>query len=156
MCMGCTVICMDSKWMLVVYYDAMIMREDYSAEAFMCVNLLVNKKVHDVMCMQYLSMLLRKSKKGHAYLCMIYVLKYCRKCNGFILFILVIKRFDWLYTLKLQYNLKTFIYTWYNYNKFTTKVINKTFQAWVDIPFCKIECVLCTLRFYFVILLFIE
>ena len=49
MCMGCTVICMDSKWMLVVYNDAMIMREDYSAEAFMCVNLLVNKKVHDVM-----------------------------------------------------------------------------------------------------------
>ena len=49
MCMGCTVICMDSKWMLVMYNDAMIMREDYSAEAFMCVNLLVNKKVHDVM-----------------------------------------------------------------------------------------------------------
>ena len=35
--------------MLVVYNDAMIMREDYSAEAFMCVNLLVNKKDHNVM-----------------------------------------------------------------------------------------------------------
>ena len=48
-CTRCVVICMESKWMLVVYNDAMIMREDYSAEAFMCVNLLVNKKDHNVM-----------------------------------------------------------------------------------------------------------
>ena len=55
--------------MLVVYNDAMIMREDYSAEAFMCVNLLVNKKVHDVMyvCNIYYCYWGRVRKVMHSY-----------------------------------------------------------------------------------------